>query len=216
MHDNTIDLYTHATPNGYKISIMLEEVALPYKIHLVDLTKAEQFKPEFLALNPNNKIPVIVDPEGPGGSPITVFESGAILFYLARKTNSQLLPADLRNATTVMQWVMFQVANVGPMFGQTGHFTLFSTGEKNIYSIDRYTKESKRILNVLNNQLSDNVHVAGSNYSIADIAILPWINSALRLPTIGDLAQWPAIERWRTAMLTRPAVERGLNSPKRP
>jgi GST-like protein len=215
MADRTIDLYTHATPNGYKISIMLEEVGLPYRIRLVDLMKGEQLKPEFLALNPNNKVPVIVDPDGPGGSRVTLFESGAILFYLARKTDSALLPADLSGAALVMQWLMFQMANVGPMLGQAGHFTVFSKAEKNPYSIERYTNESKRVLGVLNKRLGEATYLAGASYSIADIATLPWINTSLRLPTIGDLAQWPEIVRWRTLLLERPAVQRGLNSPKR-
>ena len=212
-----IDLYTHATPNGHKISIMLEEVGLPYRIHLIEITKGDQFKPEFVALNPNSKIPAIVDPDGPDGQPITVFESGAILFYLARKTKSDLLPKDLRGATNVMQWLMFQMANVGPLFGQAGHFTLYAKAseEKLAYGIERYSKEAHRLLGVMDARLAANAWLAGADYSIADIATFPWTNSALRVPTIGDLSQYKYVTRWRADMNARPAVQRGLNNPKR-
>ena len=212
-----IDLYTQATPNGHKVSIMLEEVGLAYRLHIVDLQKSEQFTPEFVAMNPNSKIPVIVDPDGPGGAPITVFESGAILFYLARKANSALLPVDLRGASAVMEWLMFQMASVGPMFGQAGHFTLYATvpEEKRAYGIERYTKEAKRILSVMDARLRDSAFLAGPDYSIADIATYPWTNSALRIPTIGDLAPWPNVMRWCAVLAARPAVQRGLNAPKR-
>jgi GST-like protein len=196
---------------------MLEEVGLPYRIHLVDLQKNEQFAPDFVAKNPNSKIPTIVDPDGPDGTPITVFESGAILFYLARKTGSALLPADLRGATAVMQWVMFQMANVGPMFGQVGHFTLYSQSPESerAYGIARYTKEAHRILAVMDARLKDSAYLAGPAYSIADIATYPWTNSALRLPTVGDLTQYPHVTRWRAEVGARPAVVRGLDNPKR-
>ena len=212
-----IDLYTQATPNGHKVSIMLEEVGLPYRLHLVDLQKNEQFSPDFVAKNPNSKIPTIVDPKGPDGAPITVFESGAILFYLARKTGSALLPADLRGATAVMQWVMFQMANVGPMFGQVGHFTLYSQApeEQRAYGAARYTTEAKRILAVMDARLKESAYLAGPDYSIADIATYPWTNSIPRLPTLGGLDQYPHIVRWRAAVGARPAVLRGLDNPKR-
>ena len=213
MADSTIDLYTHATPNGFKVSIMLEEVGLPYRIHLVDLVKNEQFKPEFLALNPNNKVPVIVDPNGPGGKPLTLFESGAILFYLARKAESPLLPTELGAQAIVMQWVMFQMANIGPMLGQLGHFSVFAT-EKVPYGIERYTKEAKRVLGVLDKRLAAVKYIAGAHYSVADIITLPWINTALRLPPIADFSLWPNITCWREEMLQRPAVQRGLAPPK--
>ena len=209
-----IDLYTHATPNGHKISILLEELGLPYRIHLVDLQKSEQFSPQFLALNPNNKIPAIVDPEGPGGRPITVWESGAILIYLAEKTASPLLPAASAQRYAVLQWLMFQMAGVGPMFGQAGHFTIYAK-EQVPYGIDRYTTEAKRLLGVMNAQLERHDWLAGAEYSIADIATFPWTNSALRIPTIGSLEGWPSVTRWRQAMLARPAVQRGLERPKR-
>jgi GST-like protein len=209
-----ITLYTHATPNGHKVSIMLEELGLPYEIRLVDLLKGEQFNPEFLAINPNNKIPAIVDPDGPGGAPITVWESGAILVYLADKTGSELLPRDLRRRTAVLQWLMFQMANVGPMFGQAGHFVMYAK-EQVPYGIERYTKESRRILGVLDGQLGRHRHLAGEDYSIADIATFPWTTSALRVKTLGDFAEYPNLRRWRAAMEARPAVQRGVNRPPR-
>jgi GST-like protein len=209
-----IELYTHATPNGHKISIMLEELALPYAIHLVDLLKNEQMTPAFLAINPNNKIPAIVDPQGPDGKPITVWESGAILIYLAEKSSSTLLPARSAQRYATLQWLMFQVAGVGPMFGQAGHFTLYAK-EKVPYGIERYSNEARRLLAVMDKQLQANSWLAGAAYSIADIATFPWTNSALRIPTIGAMEQWPAVQRWREAMLARPAVQRGLERPKR-
>ena len=209
-----IELYTHATPNGHKISIMLEELALPYRIHLVDLLQNEQLTPEFLAINPNSKIPAIVDPAGPGGAPLTVWESGAILIYLAEKTASPLLPAAGAARYQVMQWLMFQVAGVGPMFGQAGHFTLYAQ-EKVPYGIERYSKESHRLLGVMDQALSGRQYIAGDDYSIADIAIYPWTNSALRIPTIGNFDAWPAVARWRERVAARPAVQRGLANPRR-
>jgi GSH-dependent disulfide-bond oxidoreductase len=209
-----IDLYTHATPNGHKVSIMLEELALPYRVHLVDLAKSEQLKPEFLAINPNNKIPAIVDSDGPGGAPFTVWESGAILIYLADKQRSSLLPSEPRARYTTLQWLMFQMAGVGPMFGQAGHFTIYAK-EQVPYGIERYTNEAKRILGVMDKQLAAQAYLAGSAYSIADIATYPWTNSALRIPTIATLDLWPNVVRWRGAVGERPAVQRGVNVPKR-
>jgi len=209
-----IELYTHATPNGHKISIMLEELGLPYEIRLVELAKAQQFEPDFVRINPNSKIPAIVDPDGPGGRPITVWESGAILIYLAEKTGSALLPQEPRARYATLQWLMFQVANVGPMFGQTGHFTLYAK-EKVQYGIDRYTKESKRILGVMQAQLEKSRFIAGDDYTIADIATYPWTSSILRVPTIGSLDEWPAVVRWREAIGARPAVQRGVERPRR-
>jgi GST-like protein len=209
-----IELYTHATPNGHKISIMLEEVGLPYEIRLVELAQAAQFEPDFVRINPNSKIPAIVDPDGPGGRPITVWESGAILIYLAEKTGSALLPADPHSRHATLQWLMFQVANVGPMFGQAGHFTLYSK-EKIAYGVERYTRESRRILGVMQAQLAKSRFIAGEDFTIADIAIYPWTNSILRIPTIGSLVEWPAIVRWREEIGARPAVQRGLQRPRR-
>ena len=209
-----IELYTHATPNGHKVSILLEELGLPYRLHLVDLAKNEQMAPAFLAINPNNKIPAIVDDDGPGGQPITVWESGAILVYLAEKTGSALLPTAPRERYATLQWLMFQMAGVGPMFGQAGHFTLY-TKEKVPYGVERYTNEAKRLLGVMDRQLGRHRHIAGEAYSIADIAIFPWTNSALRIPTIGGLDAWPNVVRWRADLNARPAVQRGLAQPKR-
>lgn len=209
-----IELYTHATPNGHKVSILLEELGLPYRLHLVDLSKNEQFSPQFLAINPNNKIPAIVDPDGPDGQPISVWESGAILIYLAEKTGSALLPRAPRERYATLQWLMFQMAGVGPMLGQAGHFTIYAR-EKVPYGVERYTQEAKRILGVMDGQLGRNAWLAGAHYSIADVATFPWTNSALRIPTIGSLDPWPNVVRWRADMLARPAVQRGLAQPKR-
>ena len=209
-----IELYTQATPNGHKVSILLEELGLPYRIHRVDLLNDEQFSPAFIAINPNGKIPAIVDPEGPDGQPINVWESGAILIYLAEKTGSALLPQAPRERYATLQWLMFQMAGVGPMFGQAGHFTLYAK-ERIPYGIDRYSNEAKRQLGVLDGQLGRHRYVAGEHYSIADIAIFPWMSSALRIPTIGSLDPWPNVRRWRAGLEARPAVQRGLAQPKR-
>ena len=213
-----IELYTHATPNGHKVSILLEELGLPYRLHLVDLVKGEQMSPAFLAINPNNKIPAIVDPEGPEGQPITVWESGAILIYLAEKAGSALLPAASTARYATLQWLMFQMAGVGPMLGQAGHFTIYAT-EKVPYGIERYVGESRRLLGVMDRQLGAHAHLAGDDYSIADIATFPWTQSALRIEGLasgsGELDAWPNVVRWRRQMLARPAVQRGLANPRR-
>lgn len=208
-----IDLYTFPTPNGYKVSIMLEELGLPYAVHVVDITKDEQFKPDFLKISPNNKIPAIVDSDGPGGAPMAVFESGAILVYLAQKTKSPLLPADARGFTTVMEWLFFQMASVGPMFGQMNHFGRFAP-EKVPYGITRYTNESKRILGVMDKQLGANAFLAGPAYSIADIACYGWVRSAEFY--LQGLEPWPNVSRWAEALGARPAVQRGMQVPPRP
>jgi len=205
-----IDLYTFNTPNGYKVSIMLEELGLPYTVHSVNITKDEQFRPEFLKISPNNKIPAIVDSEGPGGLPLAVFESGAILMYLAQKTKSPLLPADPRGFTTVMEWLFFQMASVGPMFGQMNHFGRFAP-EKIPYGINRYTNEAKRILGVMDKQLGANAHLAGANYSIADIACYPWVRSAEIY--LQSLDTWPNVKRWADVLSVRPAVQKGMLVP---
>lgn len=193
---------------------MLEELGLPYRIHLVDLSKGEQMSPAFLAINPNNKIPAIIDPDGPGGAPLTVWESGAILIYLAEKTASPLLPATGAARYQVLQWLMFQVAGVGPMFGQAGHFTIYAR-EQVPYGIERYSNEAHRLLGVMDKALASRPYIAGPDYSIADIAIYPWTNSALRIPTIGNFTAWPAVARWRERIEARPAVQRGLANPRR-
>lgn len=205
-----ITLYTWSTPNGRKISIALEELALPYTVMPVDITRNEQFDPAFLALNPNHKIPVIVDSEGPEGKPITVIESGAILLYLAGKSG-KLLPADLRSRLEVIQWLMFQMGSVGPMLGQAHHFLRFAP-EVIPYAIDRYSKEAARIYAVLNTRLNDHEWLGGTSYSIADIASFPWI---ARHDWQGiDLKRFRSLKRWFDAVSARPAVQRGMEIPK--
>ncbi len=207
-----IDLYTFATPNGFKVSIMLEELGLPYTVHSVNITKDEQFNPEFLKISPNNKIPAIVDRQGPDGKPLAVCESGAILVYLAQKTKSPLLPADPRGFTNVMQWLFFQMASVGPMFGQMNHFGRFAP-EKIPYGITRYTNESKRILGVMDKQLGGNAYLAGQHYSIADIACYAWVRSAESY--LGSLETWLNVTRWADMVGARPAVQKGMLVPPR-
>lgn len=200
-----IDLYYWPTPNGWKITIMLEECGLPYAIHPVNIGKGDQFKPEFLAISPNNKIPAIVDLDGPDGKPISVFESAAILQYLGRKTG-QLYPKDERRRVEVDQWLFWQVGGFGPMLGQTHHFRIYAP-EKVPYAIERFTKEANRLYGVLNTRLADREFVAGE-YSIADIAILPWAKMWERQGQ--DIEEFPHVKRWLEMLLARPAVQRGL------
>jgi GST-like protein len=203
-----IDLYTWGTPNGRKISVMLEEVGLPYRSHPIDISKGDQFAPEFIAINPNSKIPAIVDPEGPGGRPISVFESGAILIYLAEKTG-KLMPSDPRARIETLEWLMFQMAGVGPMFGQRHHF-FRSAPEKVPYALERYTKETHRIYGVLDQRLSANDYLAGA-YSIADIATYPWV-ARWEWHDL-DWTRFPHVERWFKAIGARAAVQRGMKVP---
>ncbi len=205
-----IDLHTFATPNGRKVSIMLEELELPYRVHVADITKGEQFRPEFLAISPNNKIPAIVDPDGPGGKSINIFESAAILIYLAEKTG-RLLPAAGADRYDVLQWAMFQMGGVGPMFGQFNHFARFAR-EKIPYAIERYTKESKRLLQVVERQLEKHTFVT-RDYSIADILLFPWVDSHAKnaAQLFEDL---PQVRRWLQMLWARPAVERGMKVPE--
>ncbi|QSQ11129.1 glutathione S-transferase N-terminal domain-containing protein [Myxococcus landrumensis] len=204
-----IDLYTFATPNGRKVSIALEELGLPYTVKSVDITQGDQFKPEFLAINPNNKIPAIVDSEGPDGRPLTVFESGAILLYLAEKTG-RLMPSSLRGKTEVTQWLMFQMGGVGPMFGQFNHFHRFLS-TKIPYAVDRYTQESKRLIGVLDGQLGKGDYVAGA-YSIADIALYPWVRGVRDYAP--DLFHGTHnVPQWLERVGSRPAVQRGMKVP---
>ena len=212
MTDSRIDLYTFTTPNGYKASIMLEELGLSYTPHVVNITKDEQFAPAFLKISPNNKIPAIVDHDGPDGKPISVFESAAILMYLARKTGSALLPTEPRAFSAVMEWLFFQMASVGPMFGQMNHFVRFAP-EKIPYGITRYTNESKRILGVMEKQIGAHGHLAGPDYSIADIATYPWVISS---KVILDLAEFTAVSAWLKKIGDRPAVQRGMKVPVLP
>jgi GST-like protein len=203
-----IDLYYWPTPNGWKISIMLEECALPYRVRPVNIGKGEQFAPEFLAISPNNRMPAIVDDEPTGGgAPISVFESGAILIYLADKTRL-FMPDDLRGRTQVLQWLMWQMGGLGPMAGQNGHFLLYAP-EPVPYAIDRYGKEVNRLYGILNTQLGKTgAYVAGADYSIADMAIFPWIRTHQAQKV--SLTDFPHIERWYNFIFQRPMVQRGL------
>lgn len=204
-----IDLYTWVTPNGRKISIMLEEVGLPYEVHAVNLQKDEQFKPEFLALNPNNKIPAIVDRDGPDGKPFTLFESGAILIYLAEKTG-KLMPKESRARYEVVQWLMFQMGGVGPMFGQAHNFLRYDP-QKESYGVERFKKEVARLYRVMNKRLAEGEFLAG-DYSIADIATYPWVARYEMHRT--KLDDFPNVKGWFDTISARPAVQRGMNVPK--
>ena len=201
-----IDLHYWPTPNGWKISIALEELGLPYALKTVDIGRGEQFRPEFLALSPNNRMPAIVDHEPlAGGAPLAIFESGAILLYLAEKTG-RLSPRDVRGRYDVAQWLMWQMAGLGPMMGQANHFRVYAAG-KSEYATARYTDEVHRLFGVLQVRLAKSEHLAG-DYSIADIAAFAW---ALGYERVGiDLAEFPAVGRWLAAIKARPAVERGL------
>ena len=201
-----IEVWTWPTPNGHKVHIALEELGLPYKVIPVNIGAGDQFKPEFLAITPNHRIPAIVDPDGPGGRPIELFESGAILIYLAEKTG-RLMPTDPHEHYTCLQWLMFQMGGVGPMFGQYNHFANYAP-EKLPYAIERYTNEVKRLHRVLEKRLSDAVYLAGDEYSIADIASFPWVRSADRRGI--DLADYPSVKRWHDEIAARPAVMRGV------
>jgi GST-like protein len=203
-----IDLYTWTTPNGRKVSIMLEELALPYRVHPINIGQNEQFKPDYLKINPNGKIPSIVDPDGPDGKPISMMESGAILIYLAGKTG-KLLPQSVRGRYEALQWLMFQMGGVGPMFGQTHHF-LRAAKEQVPYAIERYTKETRRLYGVLNGRLKDHSYLADS-YSVADIATYPWVARYEWHKT--DLNDFPHVKRWFDAISARTAVQRGMNVP---
>jgi GST-like protein len=203
-----IDLYTWTTPNGRKASIMLEEVDLPYRVHPINIGKGEQFAPSFVAISPNSKIPAIVDAEGPGGREIAMFESGAILIYLAEKTG-MLLPTEPVRRLEALQWLMFQMGGVGPMFGQAHHF-LRAAPEPVPYAIERYTKEAARLYGVLNARLAEREYLAGE-YSIADIATYPWV--ARHEWHKVDLADHPNVARWYAAIGARPAVQRGMAVP---
>jgi GSH-dependent disulfide-bond oxidoreductase len=205
-----IDLYTWSTPNGRKVSIMLEECGLAYNVHPIDIGKGDQFKPEFVAIDPNSKIPAIVDQEGPEGDPFPLFESGAILMYLAWKTG-RFFPASVAQQFETIQWLMFQMGGVGPFFGQVHHF-LRAAPEPVPYAIERYTKETRRLYGVLNGQLERNEYLA-RDYSIADIATYPWV-ARYDWHKV-DLNDFPAVKRWFDQIGTRPAVQAGMNVPRR-
>ena len=207
-----IDLYTWSTSNGRKASIMLEELGADYTVHPIHIGKGDQFTPDYLAINPNGKIPAIVDSDGPGGAPITVFESGAILIYLAEKSG-RFLPTEPVARMEVIQWLMFQMGGIGPMFGQVHHF-LRAAKEQVPYGIERYGTEVRRLYGVLDRRLDGRDHLAGDGYSIADIATWPWVFR--REWQQIDLADFPNVKRWFDAVGSRPAVERGMNVPPPP
>ncbi len=218
-HPDKIQLYSLPTPNGVKVSIMLEETGLAYEPHAIDIGKDETWGPEFLSLNPNGKIPAIIDPNGPGGKPLGLFESGAILVYLAEKSG-RFLPTDPAARYETLQWVFFQMAAIGPMFGQVGFFHKFAGKDyEDKRPRDRYVAESKRLLGVLEGRLADRAWIMGDDYTIADIATLGWVRNLVGFYGAGDLVDWAALKhvpRWLEAGLTRPAVQRGLEIPKRP
>ena len=201
-----IEVFSWPTPNGHKVHVMLEECGLPYRVTPVNIGAGDQFKPEFLAISPNNKVPAITDPDGPGGQPISLFESGAILFYLAAKTG-KLLPATDREKYEVLQWVMFQMGSVGPMLGQAHHFRMYAP-EKITYAIDRYSNEAKRLYGVIDKRLSQSRFLGGKDYSIADIATYPWLRSWQNQGV--TLSEYPSLEKWFNAIDARPAVQRGV------
>ncbi|WP_162058998.1 glutathione binding-like protein [Undibacterium sp. KW1] len=201
-----IDVYSWPTPNGHKVHIMLEECGLPYRAIPVDIGAGDQFKADFLAISPNNKIPAIVDADGPDGKPIALFESGAILIYLAGKTGLFLGKTD-REKYEALQWLMFQMGSVGPMLGQAHHFRIYAP-EKIAYAVDRYTNETKRIYGVIDKQLQKTTYLAGEEYGIADIATFPWTRSFANQGI--DWAEFPNAKRWFDAISQRPAVQRGV------
>ena len=217
-HPDRLQLYSLPTPNGVKVSIMLEEIGLPYEVHLVSFDSNDQMSPEFLSLNPNNKIPAILDPNGPGGAPLPLFESGAILIYLAEKTG-QLMPRDPAGRYQTIQWLMFQMAGIGPMFGQVGFFHKFAGKDyEDKRPRDRYVAESKRLLGVLNRRLADRAWIMGDGFTIADVATFPWINNLIGFYGAGDLvgiADFPHVKRALSSFMARPAVVKGLGIPQR-
>ncbi|HEY8025374.1 MAG TPA: glutathione binding-like protein [Burkholderiaceae bacterium] len=201
-----IDVYSTATPNGHKVHIMLEECGFPYRVHHVDIGAGDQFKPNFLAISPNNKIPAIVDADGPDNKPISMFESGAILIYLAGKAGKFLGNSD-REKFATLQWLMFQMGSVGPMLGQAHHFRIYAP-EKIKYAIDRYTNEAKRIYGVIDRQVAKTAYLAGNEYTVADIATFPWLRSAQNQGVNWD--EFPHAKRWFDEIAARPAVQRGV------
>ena len=204
----TIQLYSFDTPNGRKISVALEEMGLPYDVHIVDIGKGEQFAPEFLKISPNNKIPAIVDPDGPGGKPISVFESGAILIYLGEKSG-KFWPSDPVARVATLEWLMFQMGSFGPIPGQVHHFIAMDDPDERNYGLARFMKETRRLYGVMDRRLADNEYFAGSALSIADFAILGW---AWRHPRHKvDLAEFPHVKRWYEALMARPGVTRGFS-----
>ncbi|MBK8160323.1 MAG: glutathione S-transferase N-terminal domain-containing protein [Rhodospirillaceae bacterium] len=218
-HPDRLQLYSLPTPNGVKVSIMLEEIGLPYEPHMIDIGKNETWIPEYLALNPNGKIPAIIDPDGPGGKPLGLFESGAILLYLAEKTG-KLLPQDLALRHETIQWVFFQMAAIGPMFGQVGFFHKFAGRDyEDKRPLQRYVDESKRLLGVLETRLAGRQWLMGDAFTIADVATLGWVRNLVGFYGAGDLVDYASFKNvpaWLARGLARPAVQRGLEIPKRP
>lgn len=218
-HPDRLQLYSTATPNGVKVSIMLEEIGLPYEPHFVNIGQDESWTPEFLSLNPNGKIPSIIDPNGPGGKPLPLFESGAILLYLAEKTG-KLLPEDPALRYETIQWVFFQMASVGPMFGQLGFFHKFAGREiSDKRPLERYRNESRRLLGVLEKRLDGRKWIMGDDYTIADISMLGWVRNLVGFYEAGELvgfADFGNVAAWLERGLARPAVQRGLNIPAKP
>ena len=218
-HPELLQLYSLPTPNGVKVSIMLEEIGLPYEVHLVDFGKDDQKTPEFLSLNPNGKIPAILDPNGPGGRPLPLFESGAILQYLAEKTG-KLLPEDAARRYQTIQWLHFQMGGIGPMFGQVGFFHKFAGKDfEDKRPRDRYVAEARRLLGVMDAHLSGRQWFMDDDYTIADISMLGWVRNLIGFYGAGDLvefAQFNSVGAWLERGLARPAVQRGLNIPQRP
>jgi GST-like protein len=218
-HPDRLQLYSLPTPNGVKISIMLEEIGLPYEPHTINIGQNETWGPEFLSLNPNGKIPAILDPNGPGGKPFALFESGAILVYLAEKTG-QLLPTDPAQRYETLQWLFFQMAAVGPMFGQLGYFHKFAGREiEDKRPLERYRAESQRLLGVLETRLEGRTWIMGDAYSIADISLLGWVRNLIGFYGAADLVDYPSLTHvpaWLARGLARPAVQRGLEIPARP
>ncbi|HYF42814.1 MAG TPA: glutathione binding-like protein, partial [Ramlibacter sp.] len=217
-HPDRIQLYSLPTPNGVKASIMLEETGLAYEAHLVNFQTNDQLAPEFLSLNPNNKIPAILDPSGPGGQPLALFESGAILVYLADKSG-RFMPTDPARRYQALQWLMFQMGGIGPMFGQLGFFHKFAGKDyEDKRPRDRYVAESARLLTVLEKHLADRAWMMGDEYTIADIAIFPWVRNLVGFYAAGELVQFdrfPEVKRVLDAFVARPAVQRGLEIPAR-
>jgi GSH-dependent disulfide-bond oxidoreductase len=217
-HPDRIQLYSLPTPNGVKVSIMLEETGLPYEPHRVSFDSHDQLSPEFLSLNPNNKIPAIIDPQGPGGAPLPLFESGAILIYLADKSG-QFIPTEPGRRYETIQWLMFQMGGIGPMFGQVGFFHKFAGKDyEDKRPRDRYVAEARRLLGVLEQRLVNHAWIMGSDYTIADIATFPWVNNLIGFYEAGPLvgiADFPNVTRALAAFMARPAVVRGMDIPKR-
>jgi GST-like protein len=218
-HPDRLQLYSLPTPNGVKVSIMLEEIGLPYEPHAINIMKNESWTPEFLALNPNGKIPAILDPHGPDGAPLALFESGAILLYLAEKTG-KLIPADAAGRYETIQWVFFQNASVGPMFGQLGYFSKFAGKEiEDKRPLRRFADESKRLMGVLETRLAGRTWIMGDGYTIADVSLLGWVRAMITFYEASEVLGYDALKNvpaWLERGLARPAVQRGLNIPERP